>query len=285
VAEKNKVIVSGSFDNLVSRHVRFLEEASKAGDLYVLLWSDEEARRLDGELPRFPEEERLYLIQAIRYVSDVRLVAAQAERDALPQTGQIEAAIWAVDESCDTPSKRAFCSSHAMECRVFADDELRGFDGAGIQNVGVDSETARNAAPTARKRVLVTGCFDWLHSGHVRLFEEVSQLGDLHVVVGHDANVRLLKGAPHPLFCQDERRYMVQAIRYVKQALISSGHGWLDAEPEIVAINPDMYVVNEDGDVPEKREFCQGHGIEYVVLSRKPKPGLPGRRSTLLRGF
>jgi hypothetical protein len=78
---------------------------------------------------------------------------------------------------------------------------------------------------------------------------------------------------------------MVQSIRFVKQALISSGNGWMDAEPEIEQIKPDYYVVNEDGDVPEKREFCQEHGIAYVVLKRVPKAGLTARQSTDLRGF
>jgi len=139
--------------------------------------------------------------------------------------------------------------------------------------------------PSSRKKVLVTGCFDWFHSGHVRFFEEVSELGDLYVVVGHDANIRLLKGEGHPMFSQEQRRYMVGSVRYVTQALISSGHGWLDAEPEIERLRPDIYAVNEDGDKPEKRRYCEDHGIEYVVLKRLPKPGLPKRQSTTLRGF
>jgi hypothetical protein len=78
---------------------------------------------------------------------------------------------------------------------------------------------------------------------------------------------------------------MCQAIRFVAQALISSGEGWLDAEPEIERIRPDIYAVNEDGDRPEKRKYCEAHGIEYRVLARLPKEGLPRRQSTALRGF
>jgi hypothetical protein len=59
----------------------------------------------------------------------------------------------------------------------------------------------------------------------------------------------------------------------------------MDAAPEIDKIKPDIYVVNEDGDRPEKREFCERHGLEYVVLKRAPKEGLPQRESTDLRGF
>jgi hypothetical protein len=71
----------------------------------------------------------------------------------------------------------------------------------------------------------------------------------------------------------------------VTQALVATGSGWLDAEPEIRAIRPDIYAVNEDGDKPEKREFCKANGIDYVVLRRVPRPGLPKRTSTDLRGF
>jgi glycerol-3-phosphate cytidylyltransferase-like family protein len=119
----------------------------------------------------------------------------------------------------------------------------------------------------------------------VKFFEEASALGDLYVVVGHDANIRLLKGEGHPLLPESERVYMVHAVRCVQQALISSGHGWLDAEPEIALIKPHFYVVNEDGDKPDKRAYCAAQGIEYVVLKRVPKEGLPRRESTLLRGF
>jgi glycerol-3-phosphate cytidylyltransferase-like family protein len=87
------------------------------------------------------------------------------------------------------------------------------------------------------------------------------------------------------MFSEDERCYMVSSIKFVKQALISSGSGWMDAEPEISTIMPDIYAVNEDGDKPEKREFCEKHGLEYAVLKRTPAAGLPRRESTHLRGF
>jgi cytidyltransferase-like protein len=169
--------------------------------------------------------------------------------------------------------ERDYCSSRGLGYHVVTDQDLSGFP------------PALAVTPAHRKKVVVTGCYDWFHSGHVRFFEEVSELGELYVVVGSDANLALLKGAGHPLFPQDERRYVVQSIRCVTQALISSGQGWMDAEPEIALLQPDMYVVNEDGDNLEKREFCRAHGLEYVVLKRTPKEGLPRRQSTDLRGF
>jgi glycerol-3-phosphate cytidylyltransferase-like family protein len=52
----------------------------------------------------------------------------------------------------------------------------------------------------------------------------------------------------HPLLTQAQRRYIVGSIKFVKQALISGGHGWLDADPEIMKLKPDIYAVSEAGD-------------------------------------
>ncbi len=270
-------VATGSFDDLKSSDVRFLEEAAKCGELHVFLWSDELARLLDGKGPKFPLDERLYLLQAIRYVHEVHLVDQLADRETLPPYAECSAATWVVKQADDTAQKRAFCAAYHLNYQVVKRAELRSFPKHQDQACVTDWPE--------RKKVIVTGCFDWFHSGHVRFFEEASELGDLYVVVGSDQNVRLLKGEGHPMFPQEERRYIVQSVRTVKQALISSGNGWMDAEPEIASLKPDLYVVNEDGDQPEKRRFCEAHGIEYVVLKRIPKEGLPRRQSVDLRGF
>jgi len=293
------IIASGSFDNLRSRHVRILEEASKLGDLHVLLWSDDLVRRATGQPPKFPQEERRYLVEAIRYVGKVSLV------DEDPSTGSGQALTGfplnlsglAVDEADDTPARRAFCAAHDITYHVFTSADLAGFpEESGVRSQesgGIPASLDHRATPSPCHRVtvspchrvIVTGCYDWLHSGHVRFFEEAASHGDLIVAAGNDANVRNLKGEGHPLQTQAERRYMIAAIRYVKLALVTTGWGWLDAEPEIVRLKPDIYLVNEDGDKPEKREFCATHGLQYVVLKRTPKEGLPRRSSTDLRGY
>jgi cytidyltransferase-like protein len=272
----NIVIVTGGFDNLRSRHVRFLEEAAKYGGVHVALWPDETFEDRTGTPAKFPERERAYLLESLRFVSQVTLVRGTIDADALPKMEGPAPQLWIVDQDADSPAKRAHATENGVAYRVITNRELAGFPAPRLVPV---------PGNPGRKRVMVTGCFDWFHSGHVRFFEEASTLGDLYVIVGHDANIRLLKGAGHPLLPQAERLYMVQAVRYVHQAMISSGDGWMDAEPEIARLHPDIYLVNEDGDKPEKRAFCAAHGIEYVVLKRIPKAGLPKRESTVLRGF
>jgi len=272
----SKVYVSGSFDDLRSRQVRFLKEAARSGPVQVLLWSDAVAQAIDGNRPKFSQTERQYFLEAIRYVDRVILVDELASLDCLPASLIESPAAWVVPSEMDCQAKLDFCQAKGLEYQIIPDGLLEQFLGQPLR--------IRQPA-NARKKVVVTGCYDWLHTGHVRFFEEASQLGDLFVVVGSDANVRLLKGEGHPLFGEAERRYMVQAIRYVTETWVSTGTGWMDAEPEIERIRPDCYVVNEDGDKPDKRAFCQAHGLEYVVLKRLPKEGLPRRESTQLRGF
>lgn len=275
------VFVNGSFDNLKPFQIRFLQEASRLGEVHILLFSDRVSLTINGTNPDFPEIERRYYLESIRYVSRLSIIDNLTGEDEIPRIDALrknnrDQPVWAVMENQANPEKKGFCRKHNLRYRIIPHGDLTGFP---IENNSIKSEK------TSRKKVVVSGCFDWVHSGHVRFFEEVSALGDLFVVVGHDHNLRLLKGKGHPMYPQDERRYWVQSIRSVKQALVSSGHGWLDAEPEILRIRPDIYAVNEDGDKPEKRKFCLEHNIEYRVLKRLPKPGLPARVSSNLRGF
>jgi cytidyltransferase-like protein len=272
MSSQKKVIVSGGFDDIKSRDLRFLEEAARLGELSVLLWPDETLQKLTGKAPKFLLAERLYFLNAVRYVSRVIKADGSASFDALPKNLKVD--VWADIEATTSSAREKFASENKTAYRLFKADELKGFP-----------ELPPTPSVSGRKKVVATGSYDWFHSGHVRFLEEVSGYGDLYVIVGHNANIRLLKGEGHPLLPQAERRYMVGSIRFVKQALISSGNGWLDADPEIKKLKPDIYAVNEDGDKGAKREYCQKNGIEYLVFKRTPAPSLPKRSSTNLRGF
>jgi cytidyltransferase-like protein len=272
MSSPRQIIVSGGFDDIKSRDLRFFEEAAKLGELSVLLWPDATLQKLTGKAPKFPLAERKYFLNALRYVNRVVEDAGASSFDTLPKN--LNADIWADVVATTSPAREAFACENKIAYCVLNASELTGFP-----------EPAPLPATPGRKKVIVTGSYDWFHSGHVRFLEEVSAFGDLYAVVGHDANIRLLKGEGHPLLPQDERRYVVGSIKFVKQALISTGEGWLDADPEIKRLKPDIYAVNDDGDKGGKRDYCQKLGIEYLVLKRTPAPGLPKRSSTDLRGF
>lgn len=132
------------------------------------------------------------------------------------------------------------------------------------------------------KKVMVSGCFDLLHSGHIAFFKEAAAYGDLYVALGSDRTVTDLKGRA-PVNSEQERLFMVKAVGYVKDAMISRGSGVMDFLPEFETLQPDIFIVNEDGHTPDKQQLCEEHGVEYIVLNRKPHPGLVARSTTALR--
>lgn len=133
-----------------------------------------------------------------------------------------------------------------------------------------------------KKKVFVSGCFDLLHSGHIAFLETAAQYGDLYVCIGSDNTVKDLKGR-YPIITQQERRYMIQALKCVKECRINTGSGIIDFENELKDIQPTIFVVNEDGNTPSKEALCAANGIEYKVLERIPTEGLPARSTTSLR--
>lgn len=276
---QSMVIIAGGFDDLQTIDIRFLQEAQQLGELHVFLYSDQAYVKCHGFRPKFNRKERQYYLGAIRYVDQLSVTDSCTPesifREINPQQTRGKM-FWAVRENDADPEIKQRLAEQGIQYHVIPDASLKGFP------IETDEDPIEQ---THQKKVMVSGCFDWVHSGHVRFFEEASAYGDLIVVVGHDANLRLLKGEGHPLFPEAQRLYWVQSIRFVKKAVLSSGHGWLDAQPEIIALEPDIFIVNEDGDRPEKRDFLEKQGVEYIVLKREPKPGLPRRESTNLRGF
>ena len=133
-----------------------------------------------------------------------------------------------------------------------------------------------------RPKVLVSGCFDVLHSGHIAFLEEAATYGDLYVSLGSDRTILFLKHRPS-LYNEEERKYMLEALRCVKKVYIGPDLGKLDFAPLLDVVKPDIFFVNSDGSDDEKRQFIENRGIRYIVSSRIPHANLPARSTTAIR--
>ena len=133
-----------------------------------------------------------------------------------------------------------------------------------------------------KKKVFVSGCFDMLHSGHVRFLEAAAAYGDVYVGIGSDETIRRLKGR-FPVNPQAERKYLLEALKFVKACSVNTGSGIMDFLEDLDRISPDYFVVNEGGNTPAKLQLCRRLGIRYVVLKRNPRANLPARSTTSLR--
>lgn len=66
------------------------------------------------------------------------------------------------------------------------------------------------------KCVLVTGCFDVLHRGHITLLQFAATLGHVFVGINDDESVRTLKGQGRPVHCESDRLLLLSALQCVR---------------------------------------------------------------------
>ena len=122
-----QVVVSGGFDDIKLRDLRFLEEAAKLGELTVLLWTDGTVQQVAGKPPKFPLAEREYFLNAVRYVGRVVELGGQPLLDSLPEIPGLRPQIWADVPASANPAREKFCRGKNIGYRVFTPEELKGF--------------------------------------------------------------------------------------------------------------------------------------------------------------
>lgn len=124
----------------------------------------------------------------------------------------------------------------------------------------------------ARKRngkvVAVSGGFDPVHIGHVRMFNEAKALGDyLVVILNNDAWLRAKKG--YAFMPQEERKEILEALRAVDEVLLTNHREApkdMSVCAELQALKPHVFANGGDrkeGTVPEY-VVCEDLGIEMV---------------------
>jgi rfaE bifunctional protein nucleotidyltransferase chain/domain len=130
-----------------------------------------------------------------------------------------------------------------------------------------------------KKLVLTNGCFDLLHTGHVRYLQQARELGDaLVVAVNSDASVRELKGPLRPLNDEQERAEVLAALRCVDHVTVFTGKRVTEVIREL---RPSIYAKGGDYTLetldPEERAALEEVGAEIRLLAL-----VPGKSTTSL---
>ena len=128
------------------------------------------------------------------------------------------------------------------------------------------------------KKVFVNGCFDIIHRGHLDLLKYAKSLGT-HLVVGidSDSRVREMKGEERPVNTQEDRKFMLESLRWVDEVYVFD----CDAELGILIgkVDPHTMIVGEE----YKDKTVIGHRPE-IHLKFFPKTGEYSTTFTLLKG-
>ena len=84
---KRRVLVAGTFDLIHAGHIYLINEASKLGDVYVVVATDDNREIFSGERPIIPQEQRLEIIKSLKNVKDARL--GRSDNDTLKTVEEI----------------------------------------------------------------------------------------------------------------------------------------------------------------------------------------------------
>jgi rfaE bifunctional protein nucleotidyltransferase chain/domain len=133
--------------------------------------------------------------------------------------------------------------------------------------VGADLKETVNRLRAQRRTVVATGgCFDLLHTGHVRLLRQAREMGDaLIVLINSDDSVRRIKGDDRPIVSAPDRARVLSALGCV-DAVVTFDESTPEAMLEL--IRPDVWVKGGDyavDDLPET-EVVRRHGGDVVIV-------------------
>ena len=95
-----------------------------------------------------------------------------------------------------------------------------------------------------RPKILLNGCFDIIHNGHVWLFDIASDLGIPYCAINSDESVRFIKGKDRPINSLFQRRENLWNYGYFKE--IHEFNDEMELIKIIKKIKPDFILKGAD---------------------------------------
>lgn len=124
-------------------------------------------------------------------------------------------------------------------------------------------------------KVLIGGCFDLIHYGHVAFLSEAKKLGDyLVVALESDENVRRMKGESRPIHTQAQRKAMLESLRVVDEVLaLPPLKTDQDYAALVEAVHPSVIAVTEGDPVEDKkRKHAAMVGATVTIIPKVRTP-------------
>ncbi len=122
-----------------------------------------------------------------------------------------------------------------------------------------------------QKIVLLHGCFDQLHKGHIELFSFAKKRGVVFVGIDNDASVKNLKGKTRPTLPLAKRLEAVSKHKSVDFIFVLQPEKdyYIYFRKLYKDLSPD-YLITADGEYLQKRkERSKELGIKLIVMKKK----------------
>ncbi len=126
-----------------------------------------------------------------------------------------------------------------------------------IINLQLLDKEVKSIKKTDKSIVLVGGCFDILHVGHIKFLKEAKKQSDyLLVLLESDETVKKLKGVNRPYFPQKDRAEVLSSIKYVDYiVLLNPVVKDEDYNKLISKIRPDIIAVTANDPIMKKKKI------------------------------
>lgn len=116
-------------------------------------------------------------------------------------------------------------------------------------------------------KVLTFGVYDYLHYGHLKLFERASKLGDYLIVALHkDEEIHKTKPEAKMMYNLEKRMEFVGAIKYVDEAI-----PYTQVDQDIKTIDFDVFVLGGDQNhegFQRAIKWAEEHNKKVIRLER-----------------
>ncbi len=113
-----------------------------------------------------------------------------------------------------------------------------------------------------KKRIYCNGVYDLCHIGHIKLFEQAAQYGDVIVGIHSDSDVSSYKR--YPVQNTNERVETVESMKWVSQVIPNA--------PLITTLkfmeenNLDLIVISSEYDTPDDHYYSEPRAANKIIV-------------------
>lgn len=139
------------------------------------------------------------------------------------------------------------------------------------KNILTISQALKLIPQITKLKILVGGCFDILHIGHITFLEKAKKKGEILIVLlESDEFIRKTKGKGRPINKQKDRAKILSSIKFVDFIItLPLMKGDLDYDKLIVKLDPDIIATTSgDKSIAHKKRVAKLTKAKLIAVTK-----------------